>query len=66
MDCADLSLPPSVADTRHSPDYIGSYSGPNQLSVLPTVITISTDVVRDGEVQVAKDAVAGYVKPTAW
>ncbi|KZT66075.1 hypothetical protein DAEQUDRAFT_768329 [Daedalea quercina L-15889] len=48
-------------------DYVGSYSSQQQQqSILPTVITISTDVVRDGEVQGAKDAAAGYVKSTAW
>ncbi|EPS95726.1 hypothetical protein FOMPIDRAFT_1025640 [Fomitopsis schrenkii] len=51
-------------------DYVGSYNSQQQQqqqqSVLPTIITISTDVVRDSEVRAAKDAAAGFVKSTAW
>ncbi|KAI0731475.1 hypothetical protein C8Q72DRAFT_822656 [Fomitopsis betulina] len=51
--------------TTEHPDYVDSYASQQQ-SVLPTVITISTDVVRDSGVQAAKDAAVGYVKSTAW
>lgn len=61
----------SASDSAHCllasehPDYVDSYASQQQ-SVLPTVITISTDVVRDSGVQAAKDAAVGYVKSTAW
>ncbi|KAH9929259.1 uncharacterized protein B0H18DRAFT_1117603 [Fomitopsis serialis] len=58
-----------VKRTAAAPEYgggSGSYSSQQQQSVLPTVITISTDVVRDGEVQIERNAAAGYVKSTAW
>ncbi|KAH9840890.1 uncharacterized protein C8Q71DRAFT_889957 [Rhodofomes roseus] len=52
-----------------APDFAGSgsYSSQqHQQSVLPTVITISTDIIRDQEVHAANDTAAGYVKSTAW
>ena len=64
--CLLTELIADSATRSESPDYIGSYNSQHQQSVLPTVITISTDVVRDSEVQAAKDAAAGYVKSTAW